>query len=195
MADGIVAPSRLRLAIVDDHDLVTGGLVAAITSTDRVDVCYAGPSPVAAATARPHVTLLDVHLGPGTASLAANVAVLRRAGCGVLLISAHSAVEPVRAGVVAGATGFVAKSTSTAELQEAIEAVAAGTRYVSRDLAAMLLADRGAPPPPPTAATMLRLTVAGLHPESIAARLAVTPAAVRETLDESVASWTATPPQ
>ena len=177
----------LRLAVVDDHELVTEGLMALATGSGA-DVVYAGPSTTAAIESRPQTVLLDLHLGPAAHGVADDVTRLRAAGARVLLVSAHGTVDLVREGMAAGALGFVPKSAAPAELRDAVVRVTSGRRHVSRDLAALMLRDdasvTGADP-------LLSLTAAGLAPASVARRLGSDEDEVLRRLDAAAAAWAA----
>jgi len=134
------AATKLRVAIVDDHDLVRSGVRAELG--DDVDVVGdAGTvaDAIALITAQaPDVVLLDVHMPDG-----GGVAVLRGAGAtpGVrfLALSVSDAAEDVIAVVRAGARGYVTKSIAGSELVDAVRRVADGDAVFSPRLAGYVL--------------------------------------------------------
>jgi DNA-binding NarL/FixJ family response regulator len=97
----------------------------------------------------PDVVLLDVHMPDG-----GGVEVLRRAAelevmPRFLALSASDAAEDVIAVIRAGARGYVTKSISAEELQDAIDRVREGDAVFSPRLAGFVLdAFAGAPPEP-----------------------------------------------
>jgi len=130
----------LRVAIVDDHDLVRSGVRAELG--DGVDV-VGDAGTVAGAIAlihdvRPDVVLLDVHMPDG-----GGVAVLRGttdvAGVRFLALSVSDAAEDVIAIVRAGARGYVTKSIAGPELVDAVRRVADGDAVFSPRLAGYAL--------------------------------------------------------
>jgi len=130
----------LRVAIVDDHDLVRSGVRAELG--DGVDV-VGDAGTVAGAIAlihdvRPDVVLLDVHMPDG-----GGVAVLRGttdvAGVRFLALSVSDAAEDVIAIVRAGARGYVTKSIAGPELVDAVRRVADGDAVFSPRLAGYVL--------------------------------------------------------
>jgi DNA-binding NarL/FixJ family response regulator len=134
---------RVRVAIVDDHDLFRAGVRAELDA--RVDVVgQADGVEEAVATivaTRPDVVLLDVHMPDG-----GGVEVLRRVcgeaavpGVRFLALSVSDAAEDVIAVIRAGARGYVTKSISGAELSEAIVRVADGDAVFSPRLAGFVL--------------------------------------------------------
>ncbi len=133
-------PTRLRVAIVDDHDLVRSGVRAELG--DDVDVVGdAGTVAAAIALVRetaPDVVLLDVHMPDG-----GGVAVLREcadvAGVRFLALSVSDAAQDVIAIVRAGARGYVTKSIAGPDLVDAVRRVADGDAVFSPRLAGYVL--------------------------------------------------------
>ena len=132
--------TRLRVAIVDDHDLVRSGVRAELG--DDVDV-VGDAGTVAAAielirATRPDVVLLDVHMPDG-----GGVAVLRGTtdveGVRFLALSVSDASQDVIAIVRAGARGYVMKSIAGPELVDAVRRVADGDAVFSPRLAGYVL--------------------------------------------------------
>ncbi len=182
---GAVAP--LRVMVVDDHpmwrDAVERDLVAAGLSV----VATAGTGPVAIArgkAVRPQVVVLDLQL-PGasgvevTAALVAADPTVR-----VLVLSASGEQQDVLDAVKAGATGYLVKSASSAELLDAVRRVARGDTVFTPGLAGLVLGEyRRLSETPPVQGTgdtprltdreteVLRLVAKGLSYKQIADRL------------------------
>ena len=133
--------SRPRVFLVDDHELIRSGIKAEIA--DAVDIVGDADEVVAATEMiierRPDVVLLDVHMPDG-----GGLRVLRdvRASCTdvrFLALSVSDAAEDVIAVVQAGASGYVTKNISGADLIEAIERIRAGDAVFSPMLAGFVL--------------------------------------------------------
>ena len=133
--------SRPRVFLVDDHELIRSGIKAEIA--DVVDIVGDADEVVAATEMiierRPDVVLLDVHMPDG-----GGLRVLRdvRASCTdvrFLALSVSDAAEDVIAVVQAGASGYVTKNISGADLIEAIERIRAGDAVFSPMLAGFVL--------------------------------------------------------
>ena len=115
----------VRLAIVDDHPLVTGGLTAALRTIDGIDVVAHGGT---VAEARDLLTrddldvvLLDVRLEDGN-SIQALAERGERQRPAVLVISSFETRQYVAAAARYGAAGFLLKTvplprTETGKLQ------------------------------------------------------------------------------
>jgi DNA-binding NarL/FixJ family response regulator len=130
-----------RVLIVDDHELfragVRGQLEPAVTVVGEAAGVEEAVRLIEETT--PDVVLLDVHMPNG-----GGVEVLQRtsqleAVPRFLALSASDAAEDVIAVIRAGARGYVTKSISAAELQQAIERVRDGDAVFSPRLAGFVL--------------------------------------------------------
>lgn len=177
--------SPIRVAIVDDHELVREGMRALIEAEAEGAsvVVYSGMSVAGAVGVSPDVVLLDVELGPGAADVATNARTCREAGVPVLLISAYDDPVAIRAGMRAGALGFVPKRVSYAQLAEALDTVAKDELYLSVDLAAMLASAADTPDLSPRELDALRLYASGLKLTAVAHRMGISPHTAKEYLD------------
>jgi DNA-binding NarL/FixJ family response regulator len=125
----------MKILLVDDHTVVREGMRRLLALAMDAEIFDASSSEAAQAVCRaerPDVVVLDLNL-PGGSGLD----LLRRILCEaprtrVLIFSMHSSPAYV---MQAGASGYVAKSASADELVEAVQKVAAGGRYLQRDLA------------------------------------------------------------
>lgn len=181
----------LRLAIIDDHELVREGMRALLETQapDAVEIVYSGDVVSQAIANGPGVVLLDVELGPGAADVATNTASCRTAGIPVLLISAYDDAVSIRAGMHAGALGFVPKRVSYGQLMEALSTVARDELYLSVDLAAMLASAADTPDLSPRELDALRLYASGLKLSAVAHRMGISPHTAKEYLDRVRAKY------
>jgi two-component system nitrate/nitrite response regulator NarL len=175
----------VRLAIIDDHELVRDGLRALLEREplDRLVVVYCGESVADAVLAAPDVSLLDIELGPGSAGVAANTATLDAAGSAVLVISAHDEPVPIRDAMRAGALGYVPKRVPYSQLVEALDTVARDELYLSVDLASMLASAADTPDLSVRELDALRLYASGLKLAAVARRMGISPHTAKEYLD------------
>jgi DNA-binding NarL/FixJ family response regulator len=131
----------LRVFLVDDHPIVRAGVRTELEGQHAV-VGEAGTVDEAVTripASRPDVVLLDVHLPGG-----GGVEVLRRLlphhqELKVLALSVSDAPDDVIAVIRAGARGYVTKSISGADLNDAVTRVAAGDAVFSPRLAGFVL--------------------------------------------------------
>jgi DNA-binding NarL/FixJ family response regulator len=170
----------VRLAIVDGHPLVTGGLDAALATIEGIDVVAHGGS---VAEAREilvrddlDVVLLDVRLQDGNSiqALAERGARDRPA---VLVISSFETTQYVAAAARFGAAGFLLKTVPLALLVEGIRTVAAGGSVFTR---AQL--QTGFVTLSPRERQIVRLAMDGLGNKEIGVRIGAKPKTVEGVL-------------
>lgn len=180
-----------RLAIVDDHELVREGLRALVESEGmpgwRLD--YVGGSVDEAVATGVDCILLDVELGPESPDVATNVRVIRAAGADALMISAFDNAVAIRAGMAAGALGFVPKRVSYDDLAEALASVSREEIYLSVELASTLASAPESPDLSPRELDALRLYASGLKLTAVARRMDISPHTVKEYLDRVRAKY------
>jgi DNA-binding NarL/FixJ family response regulator len=144
--------SRLRVVVVDDHQLFRAGVRAELAEHVEVagDAATVDEAVALIEAARPDVVLLDVHMPGG-----GGVEVIRRVGQSrpatrFLALSVSDAAEDVIAVIRAGARGYVTKTIAGPELADAVRRVSEGDAVFSPRLAGFVLdAFTGAEAPPP----------------------------------------------
>lgn len=122
---------RIRVLIVDDHEIVREGLRTLFSEEPEVEVAgEAGGGEEAVALAerlRPDVILIDLVM-PGVDGIEAIRRIRERSPEARILALTSFADEPhVRRAIQAGALGFLLKDVRKADLLAAIRSVAAGT--------------------------------------------------------------------
>jgi DNA-binding NarL/FixJ family response regulator len=187
----MAVPSRMRLAVIDDHELIREGLRALVAAQDddEVEIVYSGDSVSKAVASRPGVALLDVDLGQGADPVGVNAEAFTAAGIPVLLISAFDDAAAVRSGLKSGALGFIPKRVSYETLIEALRSVWSGELYLSVDLASMLAAASDTPDLSPRELDALRLYASGLKLAAVAHRMGISPHTAKEYLDRVRAKY------
>ncbi|GIJ57169.1 helix-turn-helix transcriptional regulator [Virgisporangium aurantiacum] len=125
-------PAMIRVAVVDDQELVRSAFVLLLQSHPGLEVVgQAGDGRAAVAlarSARPDVVLMDVRM-PGLDGLEATrriVADERCRGTRVLMLTTYDDDDLVHAALRAGASGFLLKDVRPQHLLDAIEVVAGG---------------------------------------------------------------------
>lgn len=173
----------IRIVIADDHTVVREGLTAIINrATDMCVVAEATEWPEAVAMVaqhRPEVALLDVRM-PGM-SAAAGVAEIHRAcpEVGIVMLSAFDAEEDVYGVMQAGASGFMMKSCSGAELRECIRIVHSGGTLLASGPAAKLAERIQAPELTERQVQILQLLAEGRTNKEIGDSLRITEGTVK----------------
>jgi DNA-binding NarL/FixJ family response regulator len=133
----------IRVAIVDDHPIVTDGVVANLRANPEIDVVATGASAddaisIARAQA-PDVLILDLELGGGRGGLDA-IAEVRAASprTRIVIFSAYAGEERVATAFERGADSYVLKGTSSDELVAVVRAAARGESMIPAGIAAEL---------------------------------------------------------
>lgn len=179
----------VAVGFVDDHPVVLQGVVhhlraalPEITATHTAsDV--AGLVAALGASGRIDLVVLDIQLGDRSVP-EHNVAALRRHGARVLLYSQETRASVVARCLQAGAFGIVSKSEPLDVVTEAVRCVLRGEPHLNADWAAAIRADtqRQQPTFAPREEEALRLYALGLPVTSVATRMYVAPATVKESL-------------
>jgi two-component system, NarL family, response regulator NreC len=130
---------RTTLVLADDHPVVRQGLRALLEAEEEFAVIGEEADGLAVVDVvdrlRPDVLLLDVRM-PGLSGLEITRQITQRAlKTRVLILSMHDNEAFVRDALRHGASGYVLKDASPAEMLEAVRTVRSGRRYLSRALA------------------------------------------------------------
>src|SRR6478735_10639943 len=143
--------------VVDDHPMWRDAVERDLQDHgfEVVGVAASGSEALARFPAcRPHVVVLDLQI-PAPNGVEVTAEVIRQdPSARVLILSASGEQEDVLAAVKAGATGYLVKSASRAELIDAVRRVAAGDTVFTPGLAGLVLGEfrrmsEGGPEPEP----------------------------------------------
>ncbi len=134
--------AEIRILVVDDHFIVRMGLVALINTEPNLKVVGEADNGDQAVqrfeSLRPDVVLMDLRM-PGRSGHEATRLIRRLAtDARVLMLSAFDGDGDIHAALEAGAQGYVLKSATGEELIPAIQAVAAGRRWIPQNVASRL---------------------------------------------------------
>ena len=191
--------SKIRIAIVEDHEIVREGLRA--TLTVEADMVVVGDSRTGedgislAERLKPDVMLLDVRLddleGPEVCRRVVQVS----PRTGVIMLTSYSQEALLVRSLAAGAKGYLVKDVEIAELKRTIRLVYRGNSVIDPKLTAHAVASLiGAATPREAvasrAATLSETDVAivryvseGLTNKEIAVRVHLSPHTVKDRLD------------
>jgi DNA-binding NarL/FixJ family response regulator len=125
----------IRLAIVDDHDLLRAGIRAILEPDPLFQiVAETGDGQEAirlAASLTPDVMLMDIHLPGGLSGLDATETIVRdNPGVRVILLTHYENREYIRRALRIGARGYLLKRSAASDLKTAIRTVYGGQRYL-----------------------------------------------------------------
>ncbi len=133
----------LRVMLVDDHEVVRGGIRALLQAEEDIVVtAEAGSVQEAideADRARPDVVVMDVRLIDGSGIEATREIRARRAETRVLMLTSFADDEALFASIMAGASGYVLKQVKGGELVRAIRAVGKGQSLLDPAVTASVL--------------------------------------------------------
>ena len=132
-----------RVLIVEDHKIMRDGIKALLersseftvvgdaeTGTEAIQICT---------DLRPDIVLMDIGL-PGLNGVDSTVELLRHCpSTRVIMLSMYDDEDSVVSSIRAGARGYVVKQASSAELLDALRAVARGSSYLSPHVSERLL--------------------------------------------------------
>jgi DNA-binding NarL/FixJ family response regulator len=134
---------RLRVMLVDDHEVVRSGIKALLQAhQDLSVVAEAGSVTEAvseAARARPDVIVMDVRLADGSGIEATREIRAQRPETQVLMLTSFADDEALFASIMAGAAGYVLKQIRGGELVQAIRAVGQGQSLLDPAVTASVL--------------------------------------------------------
>jgi len=121
---------RIRVMVVDDHEVVRQGVKAMLEANDDIAVvAEAGNAHEAVDRANatfPDVVVMDVRLGEGSGIEACRDIRARRPETKVIMLTSFADEEALFASIMAGASGFVLKQVRGDDIVRSIRAVADG---------------------------------------------------------------------
>jgi len=184
----------IRVAIVDDHPIVTDGVVANLRAAADIEVVATGASAADALTIAtryaPDVLILDLELG-GKSGLDAIPGVKAASPrTRIVIFSAYAGEERVATAFERGAESYVLKGTSSDELVAVVRAVAAGGTLIPPEIAGQLARAVRQPRRDRLTARereILALLAEGLANRAIAERLGITERTVKFHVAEILA--------
>lgn len=157
-----VAPTQVPVVLVEDHAILREGLKALIEFEAELKVVgeagCAQDGVELAERLQPQVVVTDLAL-PGRSGIALITELQEKCPeTRILVLTAHNTEEYIRAALNAGATGYVLKDSSRAELIQAIRSVATGRQFLCQEVSARILSrylmPQEAPKPTASSATV-----------------------------------------
>jgi two-component system response regulator DesR len=178
-ATGQLSPEakRLRVLVVDDHDVVHWGFRLMLGQLPWVERCLAartgGEAVLACRRYEPHVALLDIFLGGESGPEICERLRAEAPAPRVILMSGAGGISP-RAARAAGAAGFISKDSTALEIAEVVRTVGEGKEAFSAAGAgnAPVLTDREQ--------EILALVAEGATNKEIAGTLFLSPHTIKE---------------
>ena len=153
---------RIRVLIVDDQTLVREGfrkLLELETDFEVVDTANNGEAAIAAverlhqAGSTPDVILMDIRM-PRMDGIAATKAIKERwGGSRIVILTTFDDIELIRAGLAAGALGYLLKDVTAEQLASTIRAAANGEALLQPDIASKVFSNLRSTSPSMSAST------------------------------------------
>ena len=138
-----VSKERIRILLVDDHEIVRDGVKSLIDANDDLTVVgEAGSVKEAIAQAertKPDVVVMDVRLADGSGIEATREIRARLEKTQVLMLTSFADDEALFASIMAGAAGYVLKQIRGGELIHAIREVGAGRSLLDPEVTRSVL--------------------------------------------------------
>jgi DNA-binding NarL/FixJ family response regulator len=135
-------PDKIRILVADDHFVVRIGLVALVNTEPDMEVVAeaadGGQAIDLFARHKPDLVLMDLRM-PIKTGIEATVEIRNKfADARVLMLTTFDGDEDIHQALQAGARGYVLKSSTGEKLIPALRAVAAGQRWIPREVATRL---------------------------------------------------------
>ena len=140
-----MSEERIRVLVVDDHPVWRDGVKADLESSGAIEVVAqatdGGEAIEQAREAMPDVILMDLQLPVVNGAEATRRIVAESPHIRVLVLSASGEEADVLEAVKAGATGYLLKSATSAELLDAVRRVRTGEPVFTASLAGLVLGE------------------------------------------------------
>ncbi|MDB6124640.1 MAG: Two component transcriptional regulator, LuxR family [Pedosphaera sp.] len=130
---------KIRILIADDHYIVRMGLIALVNTEPDMEVIAEAADGAQAselfAKCNPDLALMDLRM-PVKSGIEATIEIRSRfATACVLMLTAFDGDEDIHKALQAGAQGYVLKNSTGEKLIPALRAVAAGQRWIPKEVA------------------------------------------------------------
>ena len=135
--------TRLRVMLVDDHEIVRSGITAMLAATDDMRVVAEAESVEQAVReaerTRPDVVVMDIRLVDGSGIEATREIRDRLPNTKVLMLTSFADDEALYAAIMAGAAGYVLKQIKGGDLVRGIRSVGAGQSLLDPAITKLVL--------------------------------------------------------
>jgi DNA-binding NarL/FixJ family response regulator len=134
---------RLRVMLVDDHEIVRNGIKAMLAATDDIRVVAeaesVGQAVLEAERTRPDVVIMDIRLVDGSGIEATREIRDKLPNTHVLMLTSFADEEALYAAIMAGAAGYVLKQIKGGDLVRGIRTVGAGQSLLDPSVTRLVL--------------------------------------------------------
>jgi NarL family two-component system response regulator LiaR len=176
--------NKIKILIVDDHAIVRMGLASLIGTRPELEVVGdTGNGEEAirkAARLKPDIILLDMVMPGMDGAETTRPLIEADAGNKILILTSYGSSDGIAHALEAGALGAVIKTLDFKELLKAIKEVAAGKKYISKEMQEQLSVSDPISNLSPRQNEILHCLARGLNNSDIAALLGISRSMVRE---------------
>lgn len=163
---------RIKVALVDDHQIMLDGLVALLGNDPDFHIISALDSGEAFLDSLkntiPHILLTDYNL-PGISGLDLTRQIKKKhPGIKVVMLSMHDEVQVVKSILKEGVDGYLLKNIPQFELKNALKRIMQGVPYVSPEITRLMLDEMNNPQQTPQPLTDRELEILKLITEEFA---------------------------
>lgn len=134
---------KIKVALVEDHQLVRDGIRSLLESADNIEViaeaCSARTMIDKLKTIQPDILLVDISLPEISGIDLTRIITSEYPSIKVIMLSMHTGQEFIFNSLKNGAKGYLHKSISREELIEAIKEVYNGNEYFSKEVSGIIL--------------------------------------------------------
>ncbi|MEA2510012.1 MAG: hypothetical protein QOG21_2094 [Actinomycetota bacterium] len=134
---------RLKVMLVDDHEIVRQGLRALLEAEGDIEIvaeAASGGSAISLASVHhPDVVVMDVRMPEGSGVEACRAIRDERPDAQIIMLTSFSDDEALFSSIMAGAAGFVLKQIRGSDLVDAIRTVASGKSLLDPDVTKRVL--------------------------------------------------------
>lgn len=146
-------PTKIRVVVVDDHDLVRAGIAALLKSEKDIQVVGEASSGrigvEKAKELKPDIVLMDLSM-PEMDGIDATVQIAKQlSNTKVIVLTQHDQAEYIHRMIAAGASGYLLKNSLAMDLLNAIRRVAKGERYFPHSVSQAVMDSMFSPLAPP----------------------------------------------
>ncbi len=138
-----MSPKKIKVMIVDDHDVVRQGVRSLLEKEQDINVVAESGSVAdavdRAAQVLPDVIVMDVRLEGGSGIEATREIRANRPETSVIMLTSYSDDEALFASIMAGAAGFVLKQIRGGDLVRSIREVAEGRSLLDPEVTGSVL--------------------------------------------------------